>query len=192
MASPKLGARSLAALALAAAGCYATTPHVAEVAVPGRADAGCSAATDAVQEVFARSGFVELPPRGHVSMLFGARTRGPYTSFLTTDSGVGVTVHRSEEDGTCHVAIEALSPDASCPGSAAGSSGAINCQRPQDSSAPSYAYYGPSAASAERLCPPVPVFTCDLTYAPGEQNDAAVDELARRVQAELGSRGRVN
>jgi hypothetical protein len=33
---------------------------------------------------------------------------------------------------------------------------------------------------------------CELSYAPGEDNDAAVDELARRVKVALGPSARVN
>ena len=51
--------------------------------------------------------------------------------------------------------------------------------------------YG-AAASNEFLCPVVPSIMCELTPAPGADNDAAVDELARRVQAALGPSGRVN
>jgi hypothetical protein len=32
---------------------------------------------------------------------------------------------------------------------------------------------------------------CKMSYAPGKENDAAVDELARRVQIALGGEGRV-
>jgi hypothetical protein len=33
---------------------------------------------------------------------------------------------------------------------------------------------------------------CDLSYAPGAENDAAIDELARRLQEALGARARVD
>jgi hypothetical protein len=200
MASLKSGARrsrqpqSLAVLALAALGlgaaCYATTPHVAQVSTASQADANCAVTTDAIRDVFARSGFVQLPRRGQLSMLFGARTGGPYSSFLTTGSGVGVNVERAT-DGTCHVAIQAVSPDASCPGNEVDSSELMGCQQQGAPSTP--VRLSPSfAAPSGRLCAPLPTLTCELTYAPGADNDAAVDELARRVQAELGARGRIN
>ncbi len=41
-------------------------------------------------------------------------------------------------------------------------------------------------------CPMTGTFACRLSYAPGEENDAAVDELARRVRVALGGGAHVN
>jgi len=165
-------------------GCYSTTPHRAQVAQK----AAASDCADAVHDVFARSGFIQLPTPRNLSMLFGARTGGPYSSFLSTGSGVGVTVHHDDDAaGLCHVTLEALSPDAGCPGSDSGPSGTLNCQR--QGIPPEPPGYG---GMTQTPCPVVPPIACDLTSAPGAENDAAVDELARRVQAALGPSGRVN
>lgn len=166
-----------------AAGCYSTTPHRAQVARMVAA----SECADTVSDVFARSGFIQLPTPRNLSMLFSARAGGPYSSFLSTGSGVGVTVHHDDDaEGFCHVTIEALSPDAGCAGDKTGPSGTLNCQRQGAPSTPA------AAASDELLCPVVPALMCELTSAPGADNDAAVDELARRVQAAFGPSGRVN
>ena len=97
-ASPKFGAPTLALLALSSlgmgVGCYSTTPHRVEVA----RTAAASECTDAISDVFARSGFIQLPTPRNLSMLFSARVGGPYSSFLSTGSGIGVTV-RTDDDG---------------------------------------------------------------------------------------------
>jgi hypothetical protein len=194
MASSQFGARTLALLALGwlgmGAGCYSTTPYRVQVAT--RAAAG--ECVDAVTDVFSRSGFIQLPTPWNLSMLFAARTGGPYSSFLSTGSGIGVTVRHDENgenggngEGMCRVTLEALSPDAGCPGSDSGPSGTLNCQR--QGIPPEPPGYGGMTQSP---CPVVPAPICELTSAPGADNDAAVDELARRVQAALGSHGRVN
>jgi hypothetical protein len=191
MAAPKPGVRMLALVALSAlvldAGCYSLTPHRAEVARMAPASACSDVFNDAVTDVFARSGFIQLPTPRNLSMLFAARTGGPYSSFLSTGAGVGVTVRHDDAAGMCHVTLEALSPDVGCPGSDSGPSGTLNCQRP---GAPqTVEAYG---VSTQAPCPVVPLLACELSYAPGADNDAAVDELARRLQAALGSNGRVN
>jgi hypothetical protein len=191
MASSKLEPRMRALLALTSlglavsgsVGCYSTTPHRVQVATRA-APADCASA---IKDVFARSGFVELPTPARLSMFFTPRTKGPYSSFLATGSGIGVTVRDPKGAGTCDVTLEALSPDVGCPGAASGPSGTLNCQR---ESAPSEgSKYGASYTPA---CPVVPLVTCDLSSAPGEDNDAAVDELGRRLQAALGPRASVN
>jgi hypothetical protein len=169
-------------------GCYSTTPHRAQVARMVAA----SECADTISDVFARSGFIQLPTPRNLSMLFSARTGGPYSSFLSTGSGIGVTVHHDDDaEGFCHVTIEALSPDAGCAGNETGPSGTLNCQRQGAPSTLALLAYG-AAASNQILCPVVPSMTCELTSAPGADNDAAVDELARRVQAALGPSGRIN
>ncbi|HSZ82434.1 MAG TPA: hypothetical protein VLA14_09135 [Polyangia bacterium] len=187
MASPKLGARlvSLLALSWLGLGCYSTTPHRVQVAT---ATAPKQCAT-AIADVFARSGFVQLPTPHNWSMFFGPRLGGPYSSFLATGSGIGVTLqNEGGEAGTCHVTLEALSPDVDCPGSRSGPSGTLNCLRagmPPDGSNGT----GPSATP---LCPIVPSMMCELSSAPGDDNDAAVDELARRLRAALSPTARVD
>jgi hypothetical protein len=169
-------------------GCYSTTPHRAQVARMVAA----SECADAISGVFARSGFIQLPTPRNLSMLFSARVGGPYSSFLSTGSGIGVTVHHDDDaQGFCHVTIEALSPDAGCAGDGTGPSGTLNCQRQGAPSTPAALGYGVSASN-DLLCPVVPSLMCELTSAPGADNDAAVDELARRVQAALSPSGRVN
>jgi hypothetical protein len=186
MVSSKLGDRTLALLALVslglAFGCYSTTPHRVQVATQAE-PVDC---TNAITDVFSRSGFIQLPTPAHLSMLFAPRTSGPYSSFLSTGSGIGVTVKHDNAAGTCHVTLEALSPDVDCPGSDSGPSGTLNCQRP---GAPTQ---GPSGDTNVPLCPVVPVASCELTSAPGGDNDAAVDELGRRLRAALGPSSRVN
>jgi len=186
----KLRARAFTALALAALAfapaCYSTTPHRAEVA----SSAAPKQCADAVAEVFARSGFVQLPTPPKLSMLFGARGAGPYTSFLATGSAVGVTFSNRDGAGeTCHVTLEALSPDAGCAGTRPGDNGSLSCRRMNDPAAPVGGLVG---SAINPPCPVIPVSICELSYAPGADNDAAVDELARRVQTALGERGVVN
>jgi hypothetical protein len=190
MASPKLGARRLAVLAMAplalAVGCYSTTPHRAEVASSATAH-DCGAV---IADVFARSGFIELPTPPNLTMFFAARTTGPYSSFLSTGAGVGVTLQQRDQDA-CHVTLEALSPDASCPGTQGGLSGTLNCRQLNAPGTPALAAPG-YGVSSEPPCPVVGPPICELTSAPGRSNDAAVDELARRVQIALGGGAHVN
>ena len=192
MAPLRHGGRTLAALAAAslglAVGCYSATPHRAQIA-SNAAPRECSVA---VADVFARSGFIQVATPPKMSMLFTARTSGPYSSFLSTNTAVGVTLSQGLGADTCEVTIEALSPDVDCPPPPNGTSGTLNCQPlnapwpvPRDG-----AIYGPSPQMA--TCPVVPQPNCPLTYAPGADNDAAVDELARRVQLALGTEGHVN
>jgi hypothetical protein len=192
MGSSKLRARSLATLALAAlglgAGCYSTTPHQARVAssAPGRECA------DVVGTVFARSGFIQLPAPPEVSMFFGARLQGPYDSFVRSGAGVGVKIDAAAADeGRCNIAIEALSPDVACmdthaPMACGGAEGTTLMDPITGDMGGNHM----SGVASVGPCPIVRPVTCQLCYAPGADNDAAVDELARRVQAELGSRGR--
>jgi hypothetical protein len=199
MASSRLGARLLSRCAaglLALAGCYATTPHKAEVASQASSQADCA---KTVGEVFDRSGFVQLPAQPHWSMFFAVRTAGPYTSFLRTGAGVGVNVNQAGEGaGTCHVTIEALSPDANCPDGHT----PLACDGPNGGIWTNAVVGGPGVADTARPpltgatrtpCPVVPPLAgCEMSYAPGADNDAAVDELARRVRAALGPTARVN
>jgi hypothetical protein len=142
-----------------------------------------------ITDVFARSGFIQLPTPPNMSMFFGARIEGPYNSFLRTGTGVGVTLRRGgESQSACQVTIEALSPDASCSDAhvpLACGHGAMNPVTGDMIVAPT----GNSSGS-----PPCPIvgapLMCELSYAPGA--DDAVDELARRVQDALGPSGRVN
>jgi hypothetical protein len=198
MASSKFGARLLPRLAagwLALAGCYATTPHKAEVASQAGSQADCA---KAVAEVFDRSGFIQLPTPAHLSMFFGARTAGPYTSFLRTGAGVGVTVNQAGQGaGMCHVTIEALSPDANCPEGhmpvvCDGPNGGIWTNAVVGGSGVGDPRAVTPGAPSRQACPAVPPLGCEMSYAPGEDNDAAVDELARRVQAALGPTSHVS
>jgi hypothetical protein len=171
-----------------AVGCYSTTPHRAQLASQATPK-DCSAAIGAF---FSNVGFVQLPAPPRLSMLFTARVSGPYTSFLRTGSGVGVTVNEGGESETCHITLEALSPDANCGDlrtspTCAGPPGAVFLD-PIASTASPPAWHGNSAPP----CPIVAPVTCELSYAPGEDNDAAVDDLARRLQAALGPGTRVN
>jgi hypothetical protein len=192
MAALKFGGRTLAMLAMASlglgAGCYATTPHRAEVALNAPPQ-DCSAK---VAGVFGASGFVQVSAPPKFSMLFAARTSGPYTSFLTTDTGVGVTVEQGLGAETCHVTLEAVSQDVNCPGSLNGVSGTVNCHRISEPAPVERASLYDVGVSVQSPCPSVPQPMCELTYAPGAQNDAAVDELARRVQDALGPTSTVN
>jgi hypothetical protein len=173
------------ALGLAAGGCYSTTPHRAEISTPATKDA-CAAA---IGDVFERAGYVQLPTRQGLSYLFGPRLSGAYSSFLLAGSGIGVTVSPiAAAEGTCHVTIEALSPDVGCPVAA----GPLGCGTAQV-----VATNGPSGGRSTVQdgtppCPVVPPAMCELTSAPGAGNDAAVDELARRLRATLGPSGAVN
>jgi len=190
MAALRFGGRTLATLAAAAlglCGCYATTPHRAEVA----SSSTPSRCATMVADVLTRSGFVQVARPPQLSMLFAARTTGPYSSFLTTGSGVGVMLTGNDVgSGWCHVTLEAVSPDASCPATLGGTSGTLNCQKATDPT-PVVGGLG-GQVSAQPLCPTVPQAMCELTYAPGAENDAAVDELARRVQLALGPAATVN
>src|SRR5450432_1435981 len=190
MASSKLGPRmqtllALTSLGLAVSGsmgCYSTTPHrvqVARQAVPVDCD-------NAIKDVFARSGFIQLPTPPRLSMFFTPRMEGPYTSFLRSGSGVGVT-RATSDAGICDVTLEVLAPDAGCAGTPSGVSGTLNCRR-ADAPAESASY----GSSPMPVCPLIPLVSCEMSSAPGEDNDAAVDELGRRLQAALGPSGQVN
>jgi len=190
-----LGARKAVLVAAAslglAAGCYSTTPHRAQVATKAL-EGSCS---DAVADVLARSGFIQLPTPVNLSMLFSARVDGPYNSFLRTGTGVGVTLHEGEYGrGSCDVTIEALSPDPSCSSTLSidclEQGGLINSMNPVTGAKVPGAN-GPPSATILPMCPLLPI-ACELSYAPGPENDAAVDELARRVQEALGANGRAS
>jgi hypothetical protein len=189
----KLGVRGLVGLALAsvalAGGCYSTTPHRAQFATQATPKA-CSAA---IGDFFANVGFVQLPTPPRLSMLFTARVSGPYTSFLRTGTGIGVTVN---EGGpaieTCSITLEALSPDISCTDlntspTCVGPPGAVSRDPISGTTSPTEL-----RGNSVSPCPIVAPVTCELSYAPGDDNDAAVDALARRLQAALGPGTRVN
>ena len=166
-----------------AAGCYSTTPHRAQFATQATPKA-CSAA---IGDFFANVGFVQLPTPPRLSMLFTARVSGPYTSFLRTGSGVGVTVNEGHADSeTCDVTLEALSPDANCadahsPLSCVGANGSVM----MDAVTGNTVSLPPGGNGPLSACPIVAPVTCELSYAPGDDNDAAVDDLARRLHAAL-------
>jgi hypothetical protein len=166
-----------------ASGCYSTTPHRAQVA----SNVATHDCTAAIGDVFTRSGFIQLPTPPRLSMLYGARTSGPYSPFMTTGAAVAVTI-APNNGGACHVTIEAVSPDADCVPNVGGVTGTTNCRPQGEPAAPPY----PNGTFAGPACPTVPVQVCELSYAPGADNDAAVDELARRLQAALGPSARVN
>jgi hypothetical protein len=190
MAAMNLGARSLATLAIAwlglGAGCYSTTPHRVQVAA-GAKPRDCSAT---IADVFARSGFIQLSAPKDVSMFFGARTSGPYSSFLTTGAGVGVTIDSaSAAAGFCSVTIEAMSPDASCSDAHVPLACGGGAMDPVTGTR-----FAVSNGNASGLppCPIVGSLACSFSNAPGDENDAAVDELARRVRVALDGEGEVN
>jgi hypothetical protein len=166
---------------VALGGCYSTTPHRAEIATPATA----TVCETTIRNLFAQSAYVQLPSPPHVSMFFAPRMRGPYTSFLEFGTGVGVTINaEAAGNGICQVTIEALSPDAGC-GNNYDSPSMVSCQ---DARAHPFASAPPAATGAPAHlmpCPVTPPLACELSYAPGAENDAAVDELARRLQAAL-------
>jgi hypothetical protein len=176
--------RALVLLGLGLGACYSTTPHRAQVATP----AAPRACADAVSSVFARSGFVQLPTPPRLSMFFGPRMSGPYSSTLTAGTGVGVTIDPAAlADGTCHVTLEPLSPDVNCVGT---SPAPFSCRKPE-SPEPRGSWWSRDNEPPV-LCPITQTPICDLSYAPGADNDAAVDELARRVRETLGPKDKVN
>jgi len=165
------------------AGCYETTPHRVEVA----SSAAASSCAATVASVFAGAGFVQLPAPAHTSMFFGPRMTGAYSSLLRSGSGVGVTMVNDAAAGQCRLTLEALSADASCPGSELNPGGPpLLC--PPLFEGPS----GQGTVSGPSHCRPPPPEICELSSAPGPDNDAAVDELARRLRVALGPKNRVN
>jgi hypothetical protein len=197
MTAVRVRSRTLAALAMAAlglgGGCYATTPHRAQVA----SSTTPSHCASVVADVFARSGFVQVARTPQLSMLFTARTAGPYNSFLPTGTGVGVKLTgESEGSGWCRVELEAVSPDADCvdvhsPFTCAAQGAGTVAMDPVTGDTSSVPVPAPRDAYAP-ACPIVRPLLCQLSYAPGAENDAAVDELARRVRAALGENASVN
>jgi hypothetical protein len=158
------------------AGCYETTPHRVEVA--GRVPSSDCAA--AVRGVFAGAGFVQLPSPPRTWMLFAPRMSGTYSSLLESGSGVGVTFAGSEgAPDDCHVMLEALSSDASCAPMQTNMAGPATCGGRLD-------------RTPMMPCPVASQLTCELTSAPGPDNDKAVDDLARRLRAALGPKSSVN
>ncbi|HVZ74654.1 MAG TPA: hypothetical protein VHJ20_19865 [Polyangia bacterium] len=164
--------KPLAALALAA-GCYSTTPHRAEV----RTAATDDSCRTAVADVFEAAGMVRRPPPPGQSLFYGPRLAPSNGSREMSGAGIGVTVAEGElAAGRCHVTLEALAPDSSCP------PGAV---------APLAAGTGPWALPPV-VTSPIPPQSCEITYAPGNDNDAAVDELARRLREALGAHAQVD
>lgn len=151
------------------------------------APAGCAAA---VEEVFERSGFVQLPTPPNLTRFYSPRMSGEYSAFLGTGVGVGVTIEGASPQA-CRVTLEALSPDAGCADEhlplACSGPGAIQ-STPAPGTFPSYSAIG----TAPFICPRTPSLSCTLSYAPGSDNDAAVDELARRLRVRLGPTVAVN
>jgi hypothetical protein len=107
-------AASFALAALALSGCYATTPHRAEVTAAG-ASAAC---VGAVSDVMTRAGMIALMPLPtHYSMFYGPRSSGPGPWPKTTQMGVGVVIREERRDSgaqTCTVTLEAIATDTSC------------------------------------------------------------------------------
>ena len=162
------------------AGCYETTPHRVEVA----ARVAAPDCTATIAGVFAGAGFVQLPSPTRMSMFFAPRGVGASRSGLGSIAGVSVTIaDAAAVGGECRVTLEALSPDPSCPGGALSVGGR---------SALCDASSGAGVSSALPRCGSMPPMTCELTSAPGPDNDAAVDDLARRLRAALGPRSRVD
>jgi hypothetical protein len=197
VAAPKPRAPLVTLVALTsvglALGCYSTTPHRVQVANATQTEP--RECTRAITDVFSRAGFVQLPTPPHMSMFFAVRVSGPYTSFMRMGGGVGVTIAPTASvAGTCQVTLEALSPDVGCsdafqPASCLDSSGQATMN-----SVTGQVFPGPGGhdiVGGLGPCPSVPSM-CMLSSAPGSDNDAAVDELARRLQAALGPRGVVN
>jgi hypothetical protein len=161
---------------LVSAGCYETTPHRVEVAA--RVASPDCAAT--VRGVFAGAGFVQLPSPPRTWMLFAPSGAGPSSSLRTSGAGVGVTFSGSEgQSDDCHVTLEALSSDASCPKSQSVGGGPVMCG-------------GPVLRMAPAQCLVAPEMMCQLTSAPSPDNNAAVDDLARRLRVALGPKSRVD
>lgn len=173
---------AIASLALLA-GCYATTPHRAEVTAKG-SRATCD---EAVGDVMTRSGFVPLTPPPRYSMLFGPRVTGQGLSYNKAPArGIGVVVRETLVDlgspPACSVTLEAVSTDASCP------TEPFECEGSYVATAtappPPYAA-GWNSPTACNLGPR----TCEMAPVPG--HDSTVDDLARRVRDELGPGARV-
>jgi hypothetical protein len=181
--APRTARCALAALVLLAVGptaCYSTTPHRAQVAAVA-APRDCA---DAITDVFARSGFVQLPTPSNLSMFFSPRMNGPYSAFLVTGTGVGVTIDPAGQGGRdCRMTIEALSADVNC----------ADEHLPKTCGGVAAPMVGssPNVNGMPRCSVTAPV-GCPMSYAPGADNDAAVDELARRLRERLGPRASVN
>jgi hypothetical protein len=166
---------AIGALALVA-GCYATTPHRAEVTATGPR-ATCDGA---VSDVMTRAGLIALMPPARYSMLFGPRAAGPAAIPKSATMGIGVVIR--EETGapgqqTCSVTLEAISTDTSC--------AAIEppeCENP-------YLRTGPSASRPYPLALCGSNMTCDMNQAPG--HEGAIDDFARQVRDTLGPSARV-
>jgi hypothetical protein len=174
---------AIAALALLA-GCYATTPHRAEVTA-AEERATCNGA---VGDVMTRAGLVPLTPPPRYSMLFGPRVTGQGLSYNKAPArGIGVVIREtSGEAGPhgCSVTLEAVSTDASCPAA----SEPIECEGAYAAapSAPPPPYAATWSSPAGCNLGPR---TCEMAPVPG--HDSTVDDLARRVRDALGPGARV-
>jgi hypothetical protein len=163
-------------LVVGAGACYSSTPHRAEV----KTAATTKECASAVGEVFERSGFVQLTTPPNVSMFFVPRTSGPYHAFMNSGAGIGVTM--SELDGKgCHVTLEPMSPDVGCSSRDMSPYEDWGCHTTGNDGSTPFT----SALGSRQPCPVVPTNSCQLSYAPGADNDAAVDELARRLRLAL-------
>ncbi len=181
-------ALSLVSSVVSLGGCYSTTPHRAEIATP----ATPNVCESTIRNLFAQSSYVQLPSPPHVSMFFTPRMRGPYSSFLEFGTGVGVTIDAAAaQRGTCQVTLEALSPDAGC-GNNYDSPSMVSCQAARAQTFTPVGQGAPGGLQRSPPCPVTPPLACELSYAPGAENDAAVDELARRLQVALGPAAKVN
>jgi hypothetical protein len=140
-----------------------------------------------VGDVFTRAGWVLLPPPPGLTYLFAPRTTGPFFAKLRTGSAISVTLTQEgdADDSVCRVVVEAVAPDPSCP-----EDEPIECLNPNlpMASAPPPASDSTNYSMQCRPWPPM----CPFTAAPTPQNDAMVDELARRIRTALGETGHVN
>jgi hypothetical protein len=172
------------ALVVTVGGCYSTTPHRAEVWTP----AAANVCTATISDVFQQAGFIQLPTPPRVSMFFAPRTAGPYHSFLNSGAGVGVTFSSGEvADGACHLTLEALSPDVGCAAREIDPYGAWDCHTTNTDGSTQFT----NSSGVTAPCPVVASNSCTLSYAPGTDNDSAIDELARRLRVALGAHASV-
>jgi hypothetical protein len=167
------------------AGCYATTPHRAEVTAP-RERAVCDSA---VGDVMTRAGLVPLTPPPRYSMLFGPRTSTPSAApDKPALTGIGVVVREAARgaDRGCSVTLEAVSTDASCPTVEPPECYTQYTRAPSQFGTPPYSAAGSS--NAPGACGLGPL-TCEMGEVPGLES--TVDDLARRVRDALGPTARV-
>lgn len=177
---PRAAPTAIGALALLA-GCYATTPHRAEVTASG-ARATCDGA---VTDVMTRAGLVALMPPAHYSMFFGPRSASPGATLKTTAIGVGVVIKETAGDtgaGNCSVTLEAISTDPSC-----AALEPPECDNQYLRWAPGGDRSNPATPNLSATCGAA--MACDMSEAPGHEQ--AIDDFARRLRDTLGPSARV-